>query len=290
MVYDINYPRVGGQSPTRNRPDCLARGAQAGRAVLTNSCFRVNSGGNVVVDKRGGAFADDLYLVFSDNRYGTPARSNTDVFLLKSINGGTSWFGPVRVNDDASQLTGSRNDPTNTNVVGTDQWFPWVEISTAGDLNVVFFDRRLDTRSRDSEWPGSRQMVGNYLTWFWGAQCTVTAADSQQCSAPASGSGIATPFRNFQISDVPSNMDYAFRAGLFIGDYNNVAIGPDGIAYGFWTDARNGRSSRDQPGRNPICEQSDVFVDHYDARSGKAESTGARPSDARALVRLCGSF
>ena len=68
--------------------------------MLTNSCFRVNAGGNVVVDKRGGRFADDLYLVFSDNRNGTVVSSNTDVFLFKSTDGGTTWVGPTRVNDD----------------------------------------------------------------------------------------------------------------------------------------------------------------------------------------------
>jgi hypothetical protein len=72
-VFDVNYPRSGS-----NRLDCRARG-QGGRSVLTNSCFRVNSGGNVVADRRGGEFADDLYLVMSDNRNGSriSARSAT---------------------------------------------------------------------------------------------------------------------------------------------------------------------------------------------------------------------
>ena len=39
-------------------------------------------------------------------------------------------------------------------------------------------------------------------------------------------------------------------------------------AWAFWTDARNGRSARQQPGRNPICEQSDVFADLYSPNAG----------------------
>lgn len=304
-VFDVNYPRSGS-----TRPDCTPRGQQNGRAVLTNSCFRVNSGGNIVADRRGGAFADDLYLVMSDNRNGTRASSNADVFLFKSLDGGNTWIGPTRVNDDPSDLGNvsrdcAPSDPGCLGNFGNDQWFPWVDIGDRGDVNVVFYDRRLDRDSVATEWPTSRQRPGNYLTWTWGAQCTVTRADSRECLAaeaqeipqpdapvnpgpdPQPGQEQAAfPFRNFTISDVPSNMDYAFAAGSFIGDYNNVAVGPDDQAWSFWTDARNGRSSRNQTGRNPICEQSDVFADGYSARSGGTARAPAH-TDELFLVTPC---
>ncbi len=318
-VFDRNYPYAGSdpEDDPGTRPDCNARG-QVGRPVLTNSCFRVIAAGNIVVDKRGGAFADDLYLVLSDNRNGTIASSNTDVFLFKSTDGGSTWIGPTRVNDDRTPNPEGFNrdcgrDPENNTLnpeactvlaTGNDQWFPWVDINERGDLNVVFYDRRLDTDSEAIEWPDSRQRPGNYLTWFWGAQCTVTDPDSQECLAdeaevitdptglvdpgpdPVPGQNQTTfPFRNFTLSDVPSNMDYAFRAGLFIGDYNNVAV-QDRRAYGFWTDARNGRSSRQQQGRNPACEQADVFLDVYDARDGGTVDR-ARSTDQLFLVTPC---
>ncbi|MGZ8691617.1 MAG: hypothetical protein ACXWZT_02685, partial [Gaiellaceae bacterium] len=202
-IFDLNYPRSGS-----TRPDCAPRGQQNNRQVLTNSCFRLNSYGNITVDKRGGAFADDLYVVISDNRFGTAASSNTDVFLFKSVNGGTSWIGPTRVNDDRSVAPPDRdcgrNDgflPTLAKVTaecnasanfGNDQWFPWVDISPEGDVNVVFHDRRLDTDSTASEWPASRTRAGNYLGWFWGGVCRVDHADSRDCVAPtATNSGIA---------------------------------------------------------------------------------------------------
>lgn len=306
-VFDQNYP-VSGAS---GRNDCRLRGQQGGRRVLTNSCFRLNTAGNIVVDKRAGAFADDLYLVMSDNRNGTRLSTNTDVFLFKSTDGGSSWVGPTRVNDDASLLTVDRTCGTTTpgcaGRFGNDQWFPWADISERGDLNVVFYDRRLDEDSVAHEWPTSRQRPGNYLTWLWGAQCSVTTADSRDCVAPEAalipqptapidpGSGAqpggaqaAFPLRNFTIADVPSNMDYAFSNGVFIGDYNNVAIGPDNQAWAFWTDARNGRSSRAQvaPRRNPICEQADVFVDGYSAQSGGAARKPAH-TDELFLVAPC---
>ncbi len=316
-VFDVNFP-TSGSPPDGNRPDCAARGQQTGRIVYTNSCFRSNGAGNVVFDKRGGAFADNLYLVMSDNRSGTPASSNSDVFLFKSNNGGRSWIGPTRVNDDRSHLTGLRDDPENTGNFGNDQWWPWADIGSRGDLNIVFHDRRLDRGSVRHEWPTSRQRPGNYLVWNWGAQCRVTDPNSRDCLAPGArvipqpaapinpedgtvdgqGARFLGPLRNFKISDTASNFDYTFRAGIFAGDYNNVAVSSSGKAnraYAFWTDARNGRSSGgpaggttlpSQPGRNPLCEQSDVFYDSYNARNGGSGGS-ARASDRLFLVTPC---
>jgi len=329
-IFDVNYPRSG-----QNRQDCTARG-QSGRSVLTNSCFRVNSYGNVVADRRGGEFADDLYLVLDDNRNGSRASSNVDVFLFTSKNGGRTWIGPTRVNDDASRAPdlateGGRDCgrivgrvcPSGVPNFGNDQFFPWVDISDKGDLNVVFYDRRLDTDSTAGEWPTSRAAPngrpGNYLVWNFGAQCQITTtapvpvtattvpSGASQCLGnearllaqptgpvdPTSGSVIpgqhqtTSPFRNFNISDTASNWDYTFRAGIFAGDYNNVNIGPDNTAWAVWTDARNGRSSRGQAGRNPICEQSDIFDDEYNASNNGTFRNSATQGMDLYLVTPC---
>ena len=318
LVYDVNYPRSG-----QNRLDCTARG-QGGRNVLTNSCFRVNSYGNIVADRRGGEFADDLYVVIDDNRNGSRQSSNVDVFFFTSKDGGVTWIGPTRVNDDPSRAPDvateggrdcgrivSRVCPATAPNFGNDQFFPWIDISDKGDLNVVFYDRRLDTNSTVGEWPESRAAPngrpGNYLVWNFGAQCSITTtatvtqastsipAGARQClgdeaaitpqptgglnpasgAVPSGGNQTVFPFRNFNVSDTPSNWDYTFRAGIFAGDYNNVAVDHQNQAWAFWTDARNGRSARQQPGRNPICEQSDVFDDEYSAQSAGTVRTSA---------------
>jgi hypothetical protein len=298
-AFDVNF---------RGRPDCAARGAGAS---LTNSCFRIPQTGAIVVDRRDGAFADDLYLVMSDNRNGTRENTNTDVFFFKSIDGGSSWIGPTRVNNDASNAPANRDcgrtgqpacPPTTLeSATGNDQWWPWIDISDRGDLNVKMLDRRLDTDSVAHEWPTSRQRPGNYLVWTWAAQCRVTSSTltaGQGCVAegaavipqptapidpsgpqPGAGPTFTDPFRNFKVSDVPSNYDYCFRAGIFCGDYESIAVshGNSADAVVLFTDARNGRSSGgpaggttvpSQPGRNPACEQSDVFFDRFDARNG----------------------
>ena len=338
-VYDLNFPRAG----VSGRVDCTARGQQSTRIVYTNSCFRSNPGGNMVVDSRGGAFANDLYLVMSDNRNGTVYSSNADIFLFKSTNGGSTWIGPTRVNDDQSQLTAGTSIDGNRGrdclrpegsigyggtganafaapcrgAFGADQWWPWVDINDRGHLNILFHDRRLDGSSTAGEWPTSRAApigrAGNYLVWTWGAQCNVTTADSTQCLAPGAavipqpsvpinpgldpvpgqGSTYLGSLDNFGITDVPSNFDYSFRAGIFAGDYNNVAVSSN-AAYGYWTDARNGRSAGGpaggagpQGGRNPICEQSDGMMDRYGSINANAGQKDPRPQDSMFLVTSC---
>jgi hypothetical protein len=351
-IYDVNEPRSN-----NGRADCSARGQSPGRAVLTNTCFRVDPiMHSIVADKRGGPFANDLYLVVYDNRNGTIRDSNNDVFFYRSTDGGTTWIGPTRVNNDRSEAptaananaaTNSRqgardcgrNDGTTSGTqagcqernFGADQWFPWVTIDKRGNLSVTFHDRRLDTSSPVGvgAWPSSKTEQGNYLVWFWGAKCRVTdtatvsqrtmggsiPAGARQCVAPeatinpglfgATPSGnvnappgavpgqnenpATLPFRNFQVSETPSNWDYTFRAGLFAGDYTGNVTGPinplqkahgrdRGQAFGLWTDARNGRGSGDptsfQPGRNPICEESDVFFDSLQAAGEDGDGRG----------------
>ena len=350
-LYDVNLPRG-----VNGRADCNARGQGSTRAVPTNSCFRYDPIFNsIVADKRGGEFANSVYVALVDNRNGTMRDSNTDVFLYKSTDGGLTWIGPTRVNNDRSQTPANRDCGRNTDSIGgdssacpeqnwgADQFFPFVTISTEGMLNVTFHDRRLDTSSPagSGAWPTSKTEVGNYLVWYWGAQCKITHAPTvsqttsgpvpsgaAECTAPEAvvnpsvvtgfnpGAGpvpgqnqnsATLPFRNFQISDVGSNFDYTFRAGIFAGDYSGNASGPT-VASGadnandehgsrdviaVWTDARNGRGSGAptslQRGRNPICEQSDVFFKIYGGGNGVEGSNGREGDSANGfLVAPCG--
>src|SRR3712207_995805 len=253
-----------------------------------------------------------------DNRNGTRVNTNGDVFFFTSKDGGMTWIGPTRVNDDPSSQPANRDCGRNPSGpeplqpacppadvhTGNDQWWPWVDINMQGDLNIIFHDRRLDTDSVAHEWPTDRLRPGNYLVWTWGAQCSITNTatvttgtttiprGATECLAPTAdvipqptapvnpGNELLAeqkvfPFDNFPVSDVPSNFDYSFRAGIFAGDYNGVGIADgDFTAYGHFTDARNGRSSRSQPGRNPACEQSDVFLDKWSAQSHGSQNAG----------------
>jgi hypothetical protein len=115
---------------------------------------------------------------------------------------------------------------------------------------------------------------------------------------PGQGPSYLGPFANQVLSDVPSNMDYSFRAGLFMGDYDQVSFpnfpqvgGDKKDAAAIWTDARNGRGSgtptTTQPGRNPICEQSDMFMDFFNPlREDKSDSV-SESEESAFLVTPC---
>jgi BNR/Asp-box repeat protein len=77
------------------------------------------------VDLSNGPNKGTLYVNWIDARNGDP-----DVFVMSSRNGGETWTGPVRVNDDALKN-------------GKPQFFTWMAIDPAdGSVNVVFYDRR----------------------------------------------------------------------------------------------------------------------------------------------------
>jgi len=76
-------------------------------------------------DTSGGPYRGTIYINWSDQRNGD---DDTDVWLVKSTDGGNTWSQRVRVNDDPP---------------GKQQFFNWVAIDqTNGYLYFVFYDRR----------------------------------------------------------------------------------------------------------------------------------------------------
>jgi len=164
-----------------------------GRQTLSNSQFRVNSAGTLAVDPTTGALA----LVWSDNRSGTAASTNTNVFVARSADG-VRWSHPVPVSAAAG-----------------DQFYPWAAIAPDGTLNVVFFDRSYDPAN---------------------SRYGVTLGRL----APRSG-GFALARVDTGLSDPNHARWFSGATGgetTFLGDYNGLAIGSDGVAHPVWTDMR----------------------------------------------------
>jgi hypothetical protein len=90
--------------------------------------YRCNGLPVTTCDVSRSKYRGNVYVLWSDQRNGI---DNTDVFLIISTDGGTTW-GPVRrVNDD---------------LTATHQFFPWLAVDQAnGNLYVVFYDRRNTT-------------------------------------------------------------------------------------------------------------------------------------------------
>jgi hypothetical protein len=94
--------------------------------------YRANGLPITVCDTSGGPNHGTIYINWSDQRNGT---GNTDIWLVKSTDGGNTWSLPEKVNDDLTQRH---------------QFFTWMTIDqTNGHLWFVFYDRRNypDTRT-----------------------------------------------------------------------------------------------------------------------------------------------
>ncbi len=86
--------------------------------------YRANGLPFLVSDMSNGPNRGTLYLNWSDQRNGN---DNTDVWLMKSMDGGETWSKPIKVNQDRTR---SHQFMT---AIAVDQ--------TNGDLHIVFYDR-----------------------------------------------------------------------------------------------------------------------------------------------------
>ena len=254
------------------------------------------------------------------------------MFFFRSTDGGSSWVGPTRVNDDRSVAPPNR-DAATMGDFGADQWFPWIDVDENGVLAVAFYDRRLDEDSTAHAWPTSRQRPGNYLGWRWGAGCKVERTPSRECVArdaavipqptspaePGSGAGARAGSGLPRAVRQPGAAGRALELRLRVpgrpvhrrlrrsrptrtsrmhgrrgGDGDDDDDDDGGAArsrVAVWTDARNGRGSgaptTPQPGRNPACEQSDVFLDFFNPLRRDTSDAVSEAEEELFLVAAC---
>jgi hypothetical protein len=76
----------------------------------------------------------ELYVTYADYNPaplpGDEDGKQADIKIIKSPDGGATWTAPTKVNQDVSNA---------------DQFQPYVQVTPRGQVNVSFFDRRLDT-------------------------------------------------------------------------------------------------------------------------------------------------
>ena len=87
--------------------------------------YRCNGFPVTACDLSGGPDHGTIYINFSDQRNGV---DDTDIFMIKSTDGGSTWSAPVRVNNDAP---------------GRHNFFNWMAVDqTSGVIYTIFYDRR----------------------------------------------------------------------------------------------------------------------------------------------------
>ncbi|MEX1233005.1 MAG: pre-peptidase C-terminal domain-containing protein [Planctomycetaceae bacterium] len=178
------------------------------------------------VDRSGGANDGNVYMVVVDQADldGSPDAANaadhhdTDIFLLRSTNGGTSWSGPVRVNDDTT---------------ANSQFIPWMDVDqTTGNLAIGWYDARNDDGLGGT---GDTDAVANTdMQFFVTASLDggLTFMPNVQVSTGTSNQSGAEPY-----PAIFNNFDYGEYAGIAF--HNNVI-------HAAWSD--NSNSTGDNPG------------------------------------------
>jgi len=176
-----------------------------GDSTLTGCQFRIFAAGNLTMSTAS-ANAGQLYYVYAENLSpGTTARTN--IMLTTSADRGVTWSKPTLVKSSPSD----------------DQIFPWAAVGSDGKVRVGFVDRARTA-------PPGQSCVYGY-TLATARDLAATAFTSKRLDTGVSVASDARWFTNFSVTGT-----YQTR---FIGDYTNIAIGPDGSVWGTWTDMRD---------------------------------------------------
>ncbi len=105
--------------------DILVTDQPGGWDFSVPGIYRCNGMPITACDVSTSPFRGRIYVLWSDQRAGS---DNTDVFLIHSTDGGATWGGTVKVNDDATV---------------SHQFFPWLSVDQrTGTLYAAFYDRR----------------------------------------------------------------------------------------------------------------------------------------------------
>ena len=101
------------------------------RLTGTSKDMRVNSFPVVAVDNSYGPNRGAIYVSWTNiGEPGINTGDDIDVYVIKSIDEGTTWTPPIRVNQDESGL-------------GNQHYFPWITVDpSTGIISLIYYDDR----------------------------------------------------------------------------------------------------------------------------------------------------
>lgn len=150
----------------------------------------------------------DLYIAWADYRHG-----DADIYFSRSIDGGNTWGGHIRLNDD----------PIGN---GIDQFQPQVSVAPNGRVAVMWFDRRLECP--DLPWiPIDHQGMTNFCIDTF---MTRSFDEGQSWDPNIRASE--------QTWDWTLNLPLDGSGNGFIGDYQGIASNND-YDFPFWNATAN---------------------------------------------------
>ncbi|MGQ9799378.1 MAG: T9SS type A sorting domain-containing protein [Ignavibacterium sp.] len=123
--------------------------------------YRCNGLPITACDTSQSPYRGNIYINWSDQRNGV---NNTDIFFVKSTDGGNTWSNPLKVNDDNS---------------GRHQFFTWMTIDqTTGAIYIVFYDRRNTSGNATDVYVARSTNGGETFTNFKVSQSSFTPSAS----------------------------------------------------------------------------------------------------------------
>jgi hypothetical protein len=244
-----------------------------GRTTLTNMQFRVNSAGNITVARTAaGPGSYRLYVVYADNCAGTrpsfgptpppnpdgsipptpgsPAITDTNLYYAYSDDHGQTWVGgdgpengrPYNTCSTTAQFATSGrllmkpgDDTAATGSYPDDQWFPWIDANGHGQTQTG----RVAAATMDgNQFDGlARETYG--FTGFTTASTTIGVPPDFVGPEPLAGAASHPRQSRFFRTAAVDPANACPDCSRFIGDYNGVAIGADGVSWhSVWTDMR----------------------------------------------------
>ncbi|MDP9224412.1 MAG: hypothetical protein M3P18_11280, partial [Actinomycetota bacterium] len=180
-----------------------------GRQTYQDSQFRTWSAGNITSDPTD---AQHLAVAWSDMRNSTvpapsdpyQAKTNSDIVVSQSFDGGQSWSAPVTI-----QTRG-------------DQFMPWAAYDRSGLLRIGYFDRSYDPANHAYGYTLANEQAWGTLS-FGFKQVTTTLSDPTKGDRWFSSRTPNPAFPN------PTS---------FLGDYSGIAAPLSGGVFSLWTDMR----------------------------------------------------
>nr|WKN38802.1 sialidase family protein [Tunicatimonas sp. TK19036] len=129
----LYFDRSTDEGKTWLAQDIVVADQPRGWSQTIDGMDRCNGMPVTVCDISNSPHRGTIYVNWTDQRNG---RDDTDVWISKSNDSGTTWSEPIRVNDDEA---------------GHQQFLTWMALDpTTGYLYVVFYDRR-NTKGKDTD-------------------------------------------------------------------------------------------------------------------------------------------
>ena len=145
---------------------------------------------------------DELYVTYTGRPSDRP-QDDGDIYLIRSVDRGSTWTRPLRVNDDDTDRL---------------QFFPAIDVAPDGSVHLMWADMRDDP------------VHIRYHIYY-------TRSDDRGATWGFELEEFGYRVRDTRVTDFPSNPNRGFPQGLFIGDYFGIAATNTDV-YMVWADTR----------------------------------------------------